>query len=123
MRSIAAFQPGSSTGQDLQADGKGQLMIVTGLEELRQRVIEKISLWRGELWTDERRGVPYHQELFKQPNSIGIATQLVTAEILGVEGGERIRGLSVTFDPESRKMFLQVTLESDMGSVQVDYAN
>ena len=49
-RTIAGFQPGNFliADQDLQLDEHGNLLIVDGLEDVRQRVLFRLRFWLGQ---------------------------------------------------------------------------
>ena len=121
MRSLSAFLAGGSDDQDLHLDENSSLGVVSGAESLRQRVVETLRLFRGELFLDARRGIDYFNEVFQRPVHPGLAASLITSAILErnteVTG---VRNIELTLSPQDRSGTFRVVVDSIYGSMDLE---
>ena len=120
-RSIAAFGNGQgpSEGQDLRLTGRGDLLVVTDLEDVRQRVIEALRFEQGEWYLAVSKGVPYRSEVFTRPVSAGLAKAVIADRVRRVEGVTRILELSASINADTRRFTCFVRAETPFGAVEV----
>lgn len=118
MSTISAFAPGVDA-QDLHLDERGDLAVVTGLEDVRQRVIERLRFWRGDWYLDRTDGVPYIQEVFTRPMSAGLAASIVSGVIRSVAGVTGVRDVEATVDPVTRTLAYSARVDTVHGSTAV----
>ena len=120
MTSIAGFTAGSTEDHDLQLDAAGNLLMVTALEDLRQRVVERLLFWVGEWYLDIADGVSYRTDIFQRQLSVGLASAEVTAKIRAVEGVVSVSGVQAVIDATSRRFSYAATVHSAFGSTEVN---
>ena len=85
--------------------------IAEGLEAVRQRVIQRLRLHRGEAFLAANVGVPWHQEILGQSGASGLANQIITDEILGVRDVTGVSNVVISLDRSTRR--LRFTAEVD----------
>jgi len=66
----------------LELDGNGELLVVDELTALRQKVDQRLSLFKGTWIIDINAGVPYLQDILKKPVDPGLAASILGNEIL-----------------------------------------
>lgn len=76
----------NAAGTDIAIEG-GSLVEVSGLEEIRQHLVMRLKLWRGELWYNVLDGVDYADlvfpardaaEVFGELRKVAMATPGIT---------------------------------------------
>ena len=89
--SLSSFAPSNSDDatHDLQVDETGNLVVVTGLEEVRQRVIERLLFYFAEWPLNTTEGVPYRNDIFRRPINAGLAASIITGQIRSDIGQQR----------------------------------
>ena len=117
-RTISAFD--AAGVQDLHLDRLGCLAVADGLEDVRQRVIEKLRFWFGTWFLDPTDGVDYRAEVFVRPISAGLASALVTDTIRDVEGVNGVREVVASIDPVERQFTYSAQIDTPYGSTQVE---
>lgn len=103
-RSISAFAPGNSGTPDIRLTDRGDLEVAEGVEDVRQRVIQRLRFQIRESFLRVDEGVPYRPEIFTAPTSAGLASVVVTDQVRSVEGVDSVTAVSVSIDPETRVM-------------------
>ena len=115
--SFSAF-PGDDT-QDMHLDGRGNLALVRDLEDIRQRVAERLRFWLGEWYLESESGVPYRSAVFTRPVTAGLAASAVTEKIRSVEGVLRVSNVEAVIDPVTRRFRYSAVVHSEYGSMTV----
>ena len=103
----------------LSIDGHGDLVTVTGLEALRQKINQRLSLFKGSWFLDTTAGVPYFQEIIKKPVDPGLVASILNQEILKESEVLDIGEVEADFDPETRKFNYKATPKTIYGSIEV----
>lgn len=93
------------------------LVLVDGLEETRQRVIQRLQLFFGEWFLDRRRGVPHIQEIRKKSVQESTVTALLKREILAVEGVAELLKFEIDFSPATRTITVETVIRSQKGTL------
>ena len=86
--SLAVFRfgdDGEILEQDIHLDANGDLALKSGLDELRERVICRLQMFRGEDIFDRTQGLPLTNRILQRPFSEGLAASVISAEILQIE--------------------------------------
>ena len=97
----------------------GNLVVASGLEDVRQRVIERLLLWIEEWFLDVSRGVPYPAQIFRRPISAGLAAAVVTGEIRAVAGVTSVVDVVSSIDPDTRTFRYSARVVSEEGPFEV----
>ncbi len=84
------------------AKSNGSLVIVTGTEEIAQKVQVSLQLVFGEWFLNTAEGIPYFEQIFVKNPSPGKITSIFRRAILAVPGMASIQSLTVDFDRTTR---------------------
>lgn len=120
-RSLNVFRfdsNGKIVEQDIQINDEGDLSVVSGLEELRQRTICRLQMFRGEDIFDRTKGLPLQSEILERPFTEGIAANLIVAEILNIPENLSVEDVSVSIVGR-RLTFIAARITSIYGVVPV----
>jgi hypothetical protein len=96
----------------------GNLSVIDGSAAIAQDVASAVRLFRGELWYDTTRGVPYFEAILGQAPPAGVVTARVTAAALTVPHVVRVRD---ALDPVGvdRRLTGTLTITDDRGQTVV----
>lgn len=95
------------------------LVLLTGRDAVRQQILVKLKLWRGEWFLDTEFGTPWLQEVLgKQLSLSGVIAALQTS-ILEVNGTIRFQTFDYNFDRRERKLSVNFIVETIYGPVEV----
>ena len=86
----------------LELDGNGELLVVEELEALRQKVNQRLSLFKGTWIIDINAGVPYLQDILKKPVDPWLAASILGNETLKEEEVTSLGEVTTDLDPETR---------------------
>lgn len=93
------------------------------VDRVRQQVEFRLSLWAGEWFLDETFGTPYLLRILgKAAVSVDAAVDALRQQMLDVEGVQSINRLDYTFDVATRKLNIDVDLQSAYGVVKYQSA-
>ena len=106
MRNLAVFTASDVLGAspDIHLDDAGNLAVSDGVQSVRERVASRLRFFRGEYPIDNRRGVPYFEDILGQQVGPGLATSILNAEVLSVEGVQDIAEADGSFEQGSRTL-------------------
>lgn len=82
----------------------GDFVFVDSGEATRQRLVQKLLLWRGEYWLDTSQGFPWIQEILGQRPSPEVVTSLIRNLLERDPGVSSIDNLEVDFDGVGRAL-------------------
>jgi len=92
-------------------------VMVSGDDEIRQRLLTNLRTFQGEWFLDTTIGVPYFQEIFiKNPNPETVAS-FIKNEILNTEGVDDIASFSIDYDAASRKFGFIFSVKTNSGNI------
>ena len=94
--------------------------IVTGVESVRQRVVQRIRFRLGSWFLALLRGTPYSPEIFGRQSVLGLATRTITDTILGVEDVTGVSGIESTLNADARIMSYSATVSTIYGPFTMD---
>ena len=117
-RTLSMF--GGDGCQDLHLDSRGNLAVASDLEDVRQRVVERLRFHSGQWYLDTQGGVPYRQEIFTRPVSAGLAAALITDQISQVAGVEAVRDVVATINASERRLTYRATVNTPFGEMQIN---
>lgn len=121
VRSIAAFAAGAQArdGQDIRLTNTGDLDIVEGLEDVRQRVIERLRFWFGQWYAGVNDGVPYRPEIFQRSTTVGLAAVVVSDQIRSVAEVTGVSNVFAEIDPQVRRMTYRARVSTVHGTMEI----
>lgn len=86
------------------ARSNGSLIVITGIEEIAQKISISLQLVLGEWFLNTAEGVPYYEQIFVKNPSPGKITSIFRKAILAVPGVASIQTLTVDFERTTRKI-------------------
>jgi hypothetical protein len=87
------------------------LSMVEGKDAVRQQLLIKLRLWKGEWFLDTEFGTPYLQRILGKQLTLSGAIAAIKTAITEVSGVTAIASFSHTFNNQTRS--LSVTFEAD----------
>ena len=100
-------------------DLTGGFAVADGVEAIRQRVLQHLRFTLGEWFLAPDEGMPYVGGLFADNAGVDLASQLITAEVLRVDGVTAAEVLQATLDPSTRKLRVELRVETAGGQVTI----
>ncbi len=107
-----------NTSHDLDTSSL-DLMLVDKANQVRQQLLIKLKLWRGEWFLDTEFGTPYLQQILGKQLTLSGALTALRKSILEVEGVRQILSFSYTYSSSSRKLTVEFTADTPYGIVEV----
>lgn len=95
------------------------LKLVDKAEQVRQQLLIKLKLWRGEWFLDTEFGTPYLQQILGKQLTLSGALAALRKSILEVEGVRQILSFSYKFNNSTRKLEVEFTADTPYGIVEV----
>lgn len=95
------------------------LKLVDKAEQVRQQLLIKLKLWRGEWFLDTEFGTPYLQQILGKQLTLSGALAALRKSILEVEGVRQILSFSYSFSKSTRKLTVDFTADTPYGIVEV----
>lgn len=102
----------------LELDGNGELILITGLAALRQKIDQRLALFKDTWFLNTNRGVPYLQEIIKKPVDPGLVASILNAEILKETEVLSVGAVSADLDRETRKFTYGATITTIYGILE-----
>ena len=95
----------------------GNFRLIDSKERIAQQLRITLWEWSGEWFLDARDGVPYREYiLIKNPNMKHIR-QVLSENIMKVDGVNRIDELNLKYDPKSRTLIVDFAIDTDEGKI------
>lgn len=107
------------SGGDICCDKNGNIATVTGLERLRQKLLQRLRFFKGEWFLDVGRGVPYRQDILAAPANAGFAASVFNQEILKESEVTGIANVSADFNHTTRTLSYQVLVTTIHGDMEL----
>jgi hypothetical protein len=95
------------------------LVLVDGRERVRQQVLIKLKLWRGEWFLDTEFGTPWLQSILGKQVSLSGVLSAIQASVLAVRDVRRFLEFTYNFDRRQRTLTVDFTIDTNFGPVQV----
>lgn len=97
----------------------GDLQIATGVTAIRQQLMDRLTLFKGDWFLDVDVGMPYYQQvLVKNPN-LGVVRALFAQAVRTTPGVSELLSLSLELDARSRSLQVNFTCVTDTDEVLV----
>lgn len=95
------------------------LVLLDGAEAVRQQLLIKLKLWRGEWFLDTEFGTPYLQSILGKQLTLSGALAALRQSILEVSGVRSIQELSYNYSAQQRTLSVTFTADTPFGLVEV----
>lgn len=92
---------------------------IDSAEVVAQSVLTRLRMWLREWYLDTNDGTPYYQQVLGKHTQTE-AVQAIYRRIRETAGVNRITEFSTAFDPDTRRLRIEVTLDTVYGEVRVN---
>lgn len=116
MRTISATIPDPHTRTDSEIQDIA-FEIVDGLESVRQRVILRLQFWFKSWFLDQRKGVPYREDILGHAFDESLARSVLIAQMLDVADVTAVRELELSVNGVTRVLSISATVDTIYGPV------
>jgi hypothetical protein len=93
--------------------------LVADADQVRQQLLIKLKLWKGEWFLDTEFGTPYIPSILGKQLTLSGAIAALRKSILEVEGVRRIVEFNYDFSNSTRKLSVTFTADTTFGIVEV----
>ena len=93
--------------------------VVSGLEAIRQRCVQRVRLVLGEWFLAATTGVPWFQSILGQPNLAAISGQIIATEILGVAGVTGVTNITTEIEAVSQRFTFSADVQTEFGETTI----
>lgn len=98
---------------------QGDLRLVDGAESVRQQLLIKLKLWRGEWFLDTDFGTPYLQKILGKGLTMSGALAALRQSILEVKDVNKITSLTYKFNSANRVLNVDFACSTTFGLIEV----
>jgi len=91
---------------DLEIGPDGDLIIVTGIDAIRQHLRIRLQFFRGEWFLDTRLGIPYFEEVLIKAPDLNVVQSLLREAVRETPGVISITSFELDFEGVTRKLSL-----------------
>lgn len=109
---------GLTSAHDLDT-GSLDLVLVDGAEQVRQQLLIKLKLWKGEWFLDTDFGTPYLQGILGKQLTLSGALAAIRVSILEVSGVRSITEFDYTFSAQLRTLSVAFEVDTVYGTIEV----
>lgn len=117
MSSLSAYPRAEGRAADIHLDEAGNLAVVRGLEDLRQRIIERMRFFLGEWYQEQRKGVPWFGEVLLRPGDLGIAANVMSQGIATLQGLAEVIAVDLALEQSTRTLSANVHVRAEQGGL------
>ena len=94
------------------------LALVDGAEQVRQQLLIKLKLWKGEWFLDTEFGTPYMSEILGKQLTLSGAVQALRKSILEVDGVNSITSFAFDFNRQARTFKVAFEVSTPYGLIE-----
>lgn len=102
---------------DLALDSSGSPYLVEGAEAIAQNLRVRFRFWLGDWFLDQRKGIPYRDQILVKNPSYVVIRSVFTQVILGTPGVDSLRSLVFSIDAKERAMDLSFVAVLTTGEI------
>lgn len=95
--------------------GSGADFLVNSPDAVAQAVLTRLHLWSGEWFVDTTSGTPWDTEILGKRLQLKNPDSSIKSRILETDGVTEIVDYASTFDGDTRKFSVTVTINTDYG--------
>ena len=94
--------------------------LATGLDSVRQRVIQAIRLAQGDWFLVPQRGVPYIPDILGSPGEDDLISRLIETAIRSVPDVTDIRDIALSFNARTRRYRFSAVIVATSGTTTLE---
>lgn len=102
---------------DLDLTPSGDLLVISGSEEVRQRIFLRLKFFKSEWFRDLREGMPYYQAVLVAAPNLELVRSVFRKAILGTPGVLALPELNLSIDSVART--LSVTFKAKTSNADI----
>jgi hypothetical protein len=91
---------------DLEIGADGDLIIVDGIDAIRQHLKIRLQFFRGEWFLDTRLGIPYFEEVLRKAPDLNVVQSLLRETITTTPGVIRLTEFTLDYEGVTRALSL-----------------
>jgi hypothetical protein len=95
------------------------VVLVSGAQEVRQRLIERLLTFQGEWFLDTTIGVPYYQDILKKAVDAAVIEAIFKTEIIETPGILELLDFDTDYSASTRQFDVAFVVRSTTGEVSV----
>lgn len=95
------------------------MVLIDGADSVRQQLLIKLKLWRGEWFLDTEFGTPYLQSILGKQLTLSGAVAALRTSILEVSGVRTITTFSYKYSAQLRTLTVDFSVDTPFGLVEV----
>lgn len=95
------------------------LSLVDGAARVKQQLLIKLKLWRGEWFLDTEFGTPYLPDVLGKQLTISGAVAAIRKSILEVDGVFKLVEFNYTFNRQTRLLAVDFVAQTPEGLIEV----
>lgn len=100
---------------DLYFGSRAGIAIATDADAVRQGILTRLRLFRGEWYLDTNAGVPWFESAFLAGSNIRSIERTIKRQILDTPGVDEILSFTASFDGSTRSLSISFEVESIFG--------
>jgi hypothetical protein len=112
---VRNFSVDPDTG-DLLIQG-GQLVLVSGLEAIRQNVRQRLLFFQGEWFLDPTVGLPWFQRILVKIPDVRTLASVFKSEIENTPGVDSVTSLVLDYDKKTRTVSVTYRASTNVGEL------
>jgi hypothetical protein len=101
---------------DLALEGNS-LVLISGGDEVAQRLLNRLRLWRGEWFLNLNRGTPYREEIFVKRTALSRIESAIKREILTTSGVLELLEYTQDLDIATRRLTVSFKAKATDGTI------
>lgn len=97
----------------------GSLVVIEGLEQVRQRLAARFKFFQGEWFLDTRQGIPYYRDVLVAQPDLPLIRSTFRRAILSTPGVLSLPRLTLSFDRTTRTLSVAFQAIVNGGVIEV----
>jgi hypothetical protein len=102
---------------DLQISDEGDLVLVGGVDYVRQKMLARFKFFLGEWFLDQREGIPYFKHVFTKNPDLRVIRSVFRQVALSVHGVSSLLKFDVVYTPSTRSLAINLQAVLDTGEL------
>lgn len=95
------------------------IVLITGTEEIRQRLLQNLKSFQGDWFLNLQNGVPYFQEIFRKDYDVEIISTVLKNTILNTLGVLELLNFDIEIDDVLRTLKLDFDVNTYRGELSI----
>jgi len=98
----------------------GRFALISGVDEINQRINVTLRHLQGEYFLDIQDGTPWYTDLLGSKSAIAEVNLVLRSRVLSVPGVLRINSFEADFDNTTRAYSITMSVQTSDGVIEVD---